>query len=159
MLTVRALPMNGTEPGEENPFVSLEDTPIVLADIRAALPQLRKSLMARWPAINAVEIENRRITRRRNPHDHTQVFANAILGIQIYIFSRPARIFLEETAREAAKEVGPVIGRQIVEMMEHVKKWLKRLAHGAPKKQPLLRKRIRPALPKKVKKQRKSRQR
>ena len=127
---VRVLPMGKTriEVGEEDPFISLEETPVVLADVRSALPRLRKTLMTRWPSINAVEIENRRITRRRNPHDPTQVVRDAALGIAIYIWSRPARIFLDEVARGAGKKAGPEVGRQAVAAMKYVERWLKRMS-------------------------------
>ena len=129
MPSVRVLPIGKTriELGEEDPFISLEATPVVLADVRTALPRLRKTLMTRWPSINAVEIENRRITRRRNPHDPTQVFRDAVFGIAIYIWSRPARIFLDEVAREAGKKVGPEIGRQAVAAMKYVQRWVKKM--------------------------------
>ncbi len=130
MPTIRRLPVGKTriELGEEDPFISLEETPVVLADVRTALPRLRKTLMTRWPSINAVEIENRRITRRRNPHDPTQVFRDAVFGIAIYLWSRPARIFLDEVAREAGKKVGPEVGRQAVAAMKYVQRWIKRMS-------------------------------
>jgi len=126
---VRVLPVGKTriELGEEDPFVSLEETPVVLADVRTALPQLRKTLMTRWPLVNAVEIENRRITRRHNPHDPTQVYRDAVFGIAIYISSRPVRIFLEEVARGAGKKIGPEVGRQAVAAMRYVQRWVKRM--------------------------------
>jgi hypothetical protein len=135
MLNVRALPIHGTEPDEEI-FFSLENTPIVLADIRAALPRLREELMARWPAITAVEIENRRITRRRNPHDPREILANAVLGIQIYLYTRPAQIFLEDVARAAGKKVGDAGGDRMVEIMEYVGSWIKRMVHTLPAESP-----------------------
>jgi hypothetical protein len=133
MPTIGRLPVGKTriELGEEDPFISLEETPVVLADVRTALPRLRKTLMTRWPSINAVEIENRRITRRRNPHDPTQVFRDAVFGIAIYLWSRPARIFLDEVAREAGKKVGPEVGRQAVAAMKYVERWVKRMSDRA----------------------------
>ncbi len=133
MPTIRVLPVGKTriEPGEEDLFISLEETPVVLADVRTALPRLRKTLMTRWPSINAVEIENRRITRRRNPHDPTQVFRDAVFGIAIYIWSRPARIFLDEVAREAGKKVGPEVGRQAAAAMRYVQRWVNQLGDRA----------------------------
>ena len=133
MPTIRRLPVGKTriELGEEDPFISLEETPVVLADVRTALPRLRKTLMTRWPSINAVEIENRRITRRRNPHDPTQVFRDAVFGIAIYLWSRPARIFLDEVAREAGKKVGPEVGRQAVAAMKYVERWVNRMSDRA----------------------------
>jgi len=132
MPTVRALPMSGSVrvvQYEEDPFISLEETPIVLADLRTALPRLRKALMIRWPVINAVEIENRRITRRRNPYDPTQIYSDAVLGIAIYIFSRPARIFLDEVARGAGKKVGPAVGEEIVAIIKYVRRWIGRMTY------------------------------
>jgi len=133
MPTIRVLSVGKTriELGEEDPFISLEETPVVLADVRTALPRLRKTLMTRWPSINAVEIENRRITRRRNPHDPTQVFRDAVFGIAIYIWSRPARIFLDEVAREAGKKVGPEVGRQAVAAMKYVQRWVNQMGDRA----------------------------
>src|SRR5260370_17769217 len=85
MPTVRSLPIDGTEsvePYDEEVFVSLEDTPIVLADIRVALPQLQKELAARWP-ITRVEIENKKPILRRNPHDPTHTTGGGAIGILI----------------------------------------------------------------------------
>jgi uncharacterized protein YcfJ len=119
MPTVRALPIHGTEsaePYDETVFVSLEDTPIVLADIRAALPQLREELAARWP-INRVEIENRRPARRRNPYDPSQV--EAVLGIVIGLF------FFEAT-RAAGKKIGEAAGEEVG---KYVRSWIQGIAH------------------------------
>lgn len=138
MLKVRALPVSR----EEEPFISLEDSRLVLADVRAGLPQLRKELKSRWPFIQSVEVENRQITRRRNPHDPTQVFA--VLGIAIYISTRTARIFFDEVARGAGKKVGPAVGKHIVEALEYVRRWIKRMEHTSPALKPkLVRERVR----------------
>ena len=133
MPSARVLPIGKTltELGEEDPFISLEETPVVLDDVRTALPRLRKTLMSRWPSINAIELENRRITRRRNPHDPTQLFRDAVFGIAIYIWSRPARIFLDEVAREAGKKVGPEVGKQAVAAVKYVQRWVKQMGDRA----------------------------
>jgi hypothetical protein len=151
MPTMRKLPADGktrVERGEEEePFISLEETPIVLADLRAALPGLRKSLISRWPFINAVEMENRPITRRRNPYDPTQVIADAVYGIAIYIYTRPLRIFLDEVARGAGKKVGPELGNQVIAIMRYVQRWIKRMAYHPAKRSRALqkaKKRVRP---------------
>jgi len=144
MAHVRALTTHEAEYDEyddQEVFVSLEDTPIVLADIRAALPQLGEILTARWPNITGVEIINRRITRRRNPHDPTQVLANAVLCIAVYFctrpVTRPVQIFLEEAARAVAKKVGDSVGDDIVEIKEGIKIWIMAHAPSALKPTPI----------------------
>ena len=113
----------------------------MLADIRAVLPQLREMLTARWPNITGVEIVNRRITRRRNPYDPTQVLANAVLCIAVYFctrpVTRPVQILLEEAARAVGKKVGDSVGDDIVEMKEGIKSWIFAHAPSALKPTPI----------------------
>jgi hypothetical protein len=54
-------------------------------------------------------------------------------GIALYIYARLARrIFLDEVARGAGREVGPAVGKRIVEAMEYVRRWIKRMAQPSP---------------------------
>ncbi len=131
MATVRVLSnrvRESAEPCDEEVFVSLENTPIVLSDIRTALPKLRKELAARWPVIR-VEIENRRPTRRRNPYDPKQAI-ETVLGIRVvFLLTRTAQVFLDEVARAAGSEIG-----------EYVRGWIQRVANAwsLKKKIPML---------------------
>jgi hypothetical protein len=106
-------PHNDPETCVAEEFVSLEDTPLVMAEIRAALPQFKAALMARWPIITGIQIENRRITRRQNPFDPAQAAMDATIGIVI--------VFFFEAAKAAGKKVGEATGDQIVEIIEAVK--------------------------------------
>ena len=55
----------------EEVFISIERTPVVMADVRRILPQLKKELRKKWPVEN-VQIESR-IPFRRNPYDPSQI--------------------------------------------------------------------------------------
>jgi len=119
MPTVETLKLYVAHPevGDEV-FVSLEHTPVVLADIRAALPQLKKDLSSRWPIVG-VDIENR-LPRRRNPAHPVQtaeVIAYATVGI---------RILLGETAQAIGKAVVREIG-------EYVRGWIRQVTQVAPR--------------------------
>src|SRR5208282_5055364 len=112
----------GTEASGEV-FVSLEHTPVVLADIRAALPRLKKDLSSRWQ-IEHVEIENR-LPRRRNPVNPAQVsqaIAGGCVGILI--------LFTVATVRAAGKKVGEAAGEEIGEC---VRRWIRQIT-AAPKR-------------------------
>ncbi len=114
----------GPEPDNEV-FVSLEHTPVVMADIRAGLPQLKQALSDRWP-IERVEIENR-LPRMRNPIDASQlgrlpeIMADAGVGIAI--------LFFAEAARAAGKKLGDTAGKEIG---EYVRGWIKNVTHAQP---------------------------
>jgi len=100
-------------------FVSLEHIPLVLAEVRAALPQLEKELKQRWP-VKGVEIENRRL-RLRNPIDPAltaRVIARAAVGIAI--------IFGAAAVTAAGTRIGAAVADEIV---EYARGWLKRLPH------------------------------
>lgn len=94
---------------EDGVFVSLEETPIVLADIRAALPRLQNKLVRRWPSITRVEITNRTgLRRRRNPHDPAQAAVAACLGIRVvWLVTKAAAEFVSVAAQAARKVVEP----------------------------------------------------
>jgi hypothetical protein len=121
MQTVRLI--GGGEPDGEV-FVSLEHTPVVLADIRAALPQLKKDLSARWWPIDSVEIENQ-LPRRRNPVDLTQITRLSVEVACVGILVR----FFNTAAQAAAKKVGDVAGDEIG---EYVRGWIRRIAQRQP---------------------------
>jgi hypothetical protein len=116
MPTVRLI--GGGEPDGEV-FISLEHAPVVLADIRAALPRLKKDLSARsWP-IDSVVIENR-LPRRRNPVDPTQITRLgevACVGILIRFF--------HTAAQAVAKKIGDAAGEEI---SEYVRNWIRQVA-------------------------------
>ena|SRR5712691_9611989 len=95
-------------------FISLENIPIVLADLRRALPQLRNRLRSRW-LVQTIEIENR-IPRLRNPFDPSQIIVPAGVGLLI--------TFSAAAAKAAGTEFGAVVGREIA---AYVRRWIRRL--------------------------------
>ena len=117
-----------------------------MAEIRAALPQFRAALMARWPIVTGIQIENRRITRRQNPFNPAQAAMDATIGIVI--------VFFFEAAKAAGKKAGDATGNQIVEIIEAVKGWIQERAYTTPTRRPkATRKRlVQPASSRKVKK-------
>lgn len=94
--------------------VSLERTQLVLADVRKALPQLKKELSKQWPVIH-VEIDYRR-PRARNPFNPSDVVKAACLLLMIR--------FLYSAADSAGKETGTTTSREI---LKYVQRWLKNL--------------------------------
>jgi hypothetical protein len=107
-------------------FVSLEQTPLVLSDVRRGLPQLERDIRRKWP-VQAVVIENR-LPLRRNPYlpGTKAIIETACLGILVR--------FTLSAAQAVGAKVGDVMGREIA---KHVKRWIGRFGklgakHSAP---------------------------
>jgi hypothetical protein len=116
----------GRKPGGEV-FASLEQTAVVLADIRAALPQLKEQLGQRW-SIESIEIEDRtpRVSNPMDParlRDLTEIMALAGVGIVV--------LFAREATKAAGKKVGDAIGEEIA---QYVRGWIKRVRQVKPRK-------------------------
>lgn len=111
MPTVRLIGVGPQRDGEV--FVSLENIPIVLAEVRSTLPQLKKELSNRW-RVDDVRIRER-IPRRRNPWDPTQASSAVDLGIGIIV------LFFVDAARATAERIGDNVGDEI---SRYVKRWL-----------------------------------
>lgn len=95
--------------------ISLERTPLVLAELRKALPALKRDLRKRWPVLY-VGIENR-IPRRRNPIDPSEVVRTASIVLAVK--------FSYEVVGEAGKEIGKTIGKDV---SKYLRRWLKSFA-------------------------------
>lgn len=95
------------EPEHEKFFVSLERTPLVLANLRKQLPELRRELSKKWPVMY-VGIQQPPV-RRRNPINPHEVVKAAEVMLAIYLGS---------TAKSAGEETGPRI-------VKAVSKWIK----------------------------------
>jgi hypothetical protein len=109
---------------ERTVFVSVEETPLVLSEVRRALPQLTRELRGRWP-IQGAELENR-MPVRRNPYTPTAVVAVACMGIAVR--------FALSAAQAAGTKVGDVMGREIT---KYVQRWIKRIGKtSAPMEKP-----------------------
>ncbi len=93
-------------------FVSIEDIPLVLSDLRRSLPQLREELCRRWP-VETVHLEERR-PRRKNPFDPLQVVEAACIGLVV--------VFSSAVLKAAGTKVGEGIGDGV---KPFVTKWLK----------------------------------
>ena len=99
------------DPYEKEVFISLERTPIVLAEVRKALPKLRTGLGKKW-RVRYVVIEAR-TPRRENPYNPKQILELAGVGILVrYV-------------------VGPVLKTGVADpvgagLKKHVIRWLKR---------------------------------
>ena len=96
----------------DHAFVSIEDIPLVLSDLRRSLPQLREELCRRWP-VESVHLEERR-PRRKNPFDPLQVVEAACIGVVV--------VFSSAVLKAAGTKVGEGIGDGI---KPFVTKWLK----------------------------------
>jgi hypothetical protein len=103
----------------ETLFVSLERTPVVLADVRRALPQLKKELRKKWP-VEYVEIENR-IPRRKNPYSPTEIVTGACIGLVV--------TFSVAIAKAAGTTIGKTLGDEI---SAHVRRWIRGLGNQKP---------------------------
>jgi hypothetical protein len=95
-----------------NIFISLEDVPVVLSDVRRALPELTKELRKKWPVDN-VHIEERR-PRLKNPIEVTQLIQAAAIGLVV--------VFGTNFTKAVATKLGDGIGEEIT---PHVIRWLK----------------------------------
>ncbi len=96
--------------------VSLERIPLVLADVREALPQLKKELDKQWPVL-WVSIENQ-IPRRRNPYDPSEVFKAACVVLIIAF----------------AKGGGEELGKKTTSAVtKYVQNWINKFSRKPPK--------------------------
>lgn len=120
---------------DENPegqvFVSLEQTPLVLSDVRRDLPQLKRELCRKWRVLH-VAIENR-IPHRRNPHVPGALVAVACVGLVVK--------FGLAVADGAGKKIGETIGQEIV---KYVNGWIKRIGKSKAARKRSARPRKRP---------------
>jgi hypothetical protein len=107
--------VNGGDP-YETLFVSLERTPVVLADLRWALPQLKKELRKKWP-VEFVEIENQ-IPRRKNPYSPSEIVTGACIGLVV--------TFGVAVAKAAGATIGETLGDEI---SAHVRLWIRGLGN------------------------------
>ncbi len=103
----------------EEVFISLERTPVAMADVRSTLPQLMKELRKKWP-VEHIQIENR-IPRLRNPYDPSQVVEAACVGLLVS-FTLPA-------VRAASRKVGEAIGDEIA---KRVRRWFRSIVKSSP---------------------------
>jgi hypothetical protein len=97
---------------DEEVFVSLEHTPILLAQVRKNLLHLKSELSKKW-SVEEVRIENR-IPRLRNPYDALQIIEAACVGLLVS-FTLPA-------VKAAGKKVGVAIGDEIA---DRVRRWIR----------------------------------
>jgi hypothetical protein len=115
MPTVRLV--TGREP-EGEVFVSLEQTPLVLGELRKALPQLRAELQKKWPVLY-VDIENQ-LPARRNSYDPSELVKAACIVLAIR--------FTWSAVDGAGKKLGEVV---VDELSKYARRWIKNF--GKPK--------------------------
>ena len=94
-------------------FISIERIPLVLADLRKALPELEKELCEKWP-VESVNIEIRN-PRLKNPTDTAHL------------------IVVGGTVGLAIRFLGPSVDVAGKELAARVHRWLKS-GHGVKKK-------------------------
>jgi hypothetical protein len=80
-------PVVGPEP--EQVFVSIEDIPLLLSDLRRSLPELTAELRSRWP-VKTVCLEEQK-PFRKNAFDASQVVPAACIGIVVVFASAAAK--------------------------------------------------------------------
>lgn len=114
--------INSAREGEV--FVSLERTPLVLAEVRKALPQLQTALQAKWPNAAYVDIEERRL-RLRNPF-HGVVTREMLEAIGIVLAVRFAVSASDAAGKEFGKGITQEVGR-------YVRRWLRQFSYGKTK--------------------------
>lgn len=94
----------GGRPPTKEVFVSVEDMPLVLVDVRRALPKLKRELSREY-RVESVELSSR-VPRRRNPIEPSQIIVPACVGIIVHVVTK----------------AGDAIG---VKISKHVGRWLK----------------------------------
>lgn len=87
-------------------LVSIERVPLVLADVRSALPRLTKELRTKW-GVESFTIESRQ-PRLRNPADPSQI---VVQGVYVCLVIRL---------------LGPTVDVAGKELSKHVRRWLKK---------------------------------
>lgn len=110
--------VSGGEP-REDVFISLERSPVVIAEVRRALPQLKKELRKKWP-VEGIQIETR-LPRLKNPCDLSEVLETACVGLLVS--------FVLPGVRAASKKVGEAIGDEI---SKHVRRWIRTIGKSRP---------------------------
>jgi hypothetical protein len=111
-------------------FVSLEDTPVVLANVRRSLPALKKEIENKWPVrIEGIDITNFR-PRRNNPVDLSSVLAHpgAVLALTFAFYF----------TKTAGTNIGDGVGKEIT---AHVRRRISGKPKTKPKKKPERRRR------------------
>lgn len=93
-------------------FISIEDVPIVLSDLRRSLPDLAAELRRIWP-VESVYIEEQR-SYRKNPFDPSQLVIPACIGLVV--------IFVSAAAKAAGSKIGDAIGEEVT---PYVRRWVK----------------------------------
>jgi hypothetical protein len=96
-------------------FIAIDQTPLGLADIQKALPELKKELREKWQ-IESVAVKTPKL-RLKNPPDSSQ----GILHVGgVYIVIRLLRPSVDVIGKEIAK---------------HTRRWLRQFAKSKKKKQ------------------------
>jgi len=108
----------------ESTSAVFERPPLVLAEVRKALPQLESELQTKWPSVGSVDIEQRRL-RLRNPF-HGVVTPEMLEAIGIVLAIR----FVESASDAAAKEFGKGVAREVG---RYVRRWLRQFSYGKAK--------------------------
>lgn len=111
----------GAEVQRDEVFISLEYTPLVLADVRRSLPALKEELRKKWP-VEAVEIKNRISYLRKNPYDPSQVLLPACIGIVVTFGLAAAKAAGTKVGKDTGDEVG-----------KHVRRWIRGLGKSKPR--------------------------
>ncbi len=96
----------------EQVFISIEDTPIVLADLRRSLPELQEELCRKWP-VESVHIHERR-PYFKNPLHPSQVVEAACIGLIV--------VFSSAVLKAAGTKIGDAIGDGVKPFIVH---WVK----------------------------------
>lgn len=106
-------------------FVSVEDFPVVLSELRQSLPELEGELKRRWP-VGSVRLDAQR-NRIRNPIGPT---THLLISAAIGIFVTYGSEFVRQTTKKVSDRVGD-------EIADYVSKWLKKkFARRKPKLKP-----------------------
>lgn len=113
--------VSGGEPDQI--FIPIEDSPVVLSELRKSLPKLKRALRKKWP-VESVYIDVR-CPRMRNSFEAWQAshfIVEGAIGLAI-IFGGS---MLRATLRAAGKKIGESLGNRFGdEIKPFVKKWLK----------------------------------
>jgi hypothetical protein len=107
----------GGEPDEIEIFISIEDVPVVLADLRRRLPELTDELRKQWP-VERVAIRERS-PRRRNPSVALQFIPQAYFGIVVTLGHAILAGIGAEVGRKILKSA------QVKRISQSVRKWVK----------------------------------
>lgn len=108
-------------PNTEVVSISLEETPVVLSDIRRALPMLKKDMQKKWPTLSDVHISYTQ-PRIKNPIDY-----------------KLSALLIDGSLRLAASFVLGVAGREIIkppaqEIGKYLRRWVQKFTKSKPKR-------------------------